>query len=203
MRTGRRPGDPGTREAILQAARDAFGRRGYTATSLRAVAASAGVDPALVLHYFGSKQALFVAAVELPIRPREVLPPVLAGDPDGIGVRLVRFFVGVWDTAATRSQFLALIRSAVSDEAAARLLRDLLTADGPEAVIRDLGYPQAELRGALVGSQLVGLAFTRYVVRLEPLASADAETVAALVGPTVQRYLDGDLPDPPTTKERP
>jgi hypothetical protein len=109
----------------------------------------------------------------------------------------------VWDTAATRSQFLALIRSAVSDEAAARLLRDLLTADGPEAVIRDLGYPQAELRGALVGSQLVGLAFTRYVVRLEPLASADPETVAALVGPTVQRYLHGDLPDPPTTKERP
>jgi hypothetical protein len=103
---------------------------------------------------------------------------------------------------ATRNQFLALIRSAVADEPAARLLHELLTADGPEAVIRELGYPDPEVRGALVGSQLVGLAFTRYVVRLEPLASADPETVAALVGPTIQRYLQGDLPVPTTEEQR-
>ena len=201
-RTGRRPGDAGTREAILDAAREAFGRRGYTSASLRAVAAAAGVDPSLVLHYFGSKQALFVAAVDLPIRPREVLPGVLAGDPAGAGARVVRFFVGIWDAAANRGAFLALIRSAVSDEPAARMLHDLLTADGPEAALRDLGFPDPELRAALVGSQLLGLALARYVVRLEPLASADADAVAALIGPTVQRYLHGDLPVP-TPEERP
>jgi AcrR family transcriptional regulator len=92
-RTGTPAGRSRTRAAILQAARAAFGERGYAATSLRAVAAAAAVDPALVLHYFGSKQALFVAAIDLPIRPREVLPPVLAGDPATVGFRLVRFFV--------------------------------------------------------------------------------------------------------------
>ncbi|MFC8849074.1 MULTISPECIES: TetR family transcriptional regulator [unclassified Micromonospora] len=193
-RTGRRPGNPGTREAILDAARAAFAQRGFDAASIRSIAAAAGVDPALVHHYFGSKDQLFVAAMGAPLDPGELLPQVLAGDADGVGERLVRTFLGVWDSPAGTAG-VALLRSAVSNEWTARLLREFLVTQVLRRVLHHLDVDPAELplRGSLVASQLIGLALMRHVVRLEPVASAPPETLVAAVGPTIQRYLRGEL----------
>ncbi|MEV4202408.1 TetR family transcriptional regulator [Micromonospora globbae] len=194
-RTGRRPGNPGTREAILDAARAAFAERGFDAASIRAIAGTAGVDPALVHHYFGSKDQLFLAAMQAPVDPRELLPTVLAGDPGGIGERLVRTFLAVWDSPAGTAG-VALLRSAVSNEWTARLLREFVVTQVLRRVLNHLDVAPAELplRGSLVATQLIGLAMIRYVVRLEPVASAAPETLVASVGPTIQRYITGDLP---------
>jgi len=191
-RTGRRPAGSSSREAILSAARQALGRYGYDGTTVRGIAADAGVDPALVHHFFGTKQGLFVAAMDFPVDPSTVLPALLAPGVEGLGERLVRFFLSVWE-AGDRSPFLALIRGAVSHEESAALLREFVTREVLGRVAAAVNESQPQLRATLVGSQLVGLAMARYVIKLEPLASADPETVVAAVAPTVQRYLAGSL----------
>jgi AcrR family transcriptional regulator len=195
-RTGRRPGISGTREAILDAARRAFAEHGYQHATIRGVADLAGVDPALVHHYFGTKQELFVAAVQLPINPVERLTAVLAEDPDEAGRRMVETFLSVWDHAADQSPLLALVRSAVGDEHAAAMLREFITEEVLGQIAHRLGSADARLRATLVGSQIIGLAMARYIVKVEPLASATPAQVVAAVGPTLQRYLTGDLADP-------
>ncbi|MEU1249965.1 TetR/AcrR family transcriptional regulator [Micromonospora arida] len=194
-RTGRRPGNPGTREAILDAARTAFAERGYDVASIRGIAATAQVDPALVHHYFGSKDQLFLAAMNFPVDPGQLVPKVLAGDRDGVGERMVRIFLGVWDSP-TGSAAQALLRSAVSNEWTARLLREFVTTQLLRRVLENLDVDPVELplRGSLVATQMIGLAMMRHVVRLEPVASADPETLVAAIGPTIQRYLTGPLP---------
>ena len=192
-RTGRRPGVSGTREAILDAARRAFAEQGYQHATVRGVADLAGVDPALVHHYFGTKQGLFVAAMQLPVNPVEQLTAVLAEDPGQAGERMVEVFLSIWDHAADQSPLLALVRSAVGDEHAAAMLREFITEEVLGPVAHRLGSPDARLRATLVGSQIIGLAMARYIVRVEPLASAPAAQVAAAIGPTLQRYLTGDV----------
>jgi AcrR family transcriptional regulator len=192
-RTGRRPGNSGTREAILDAARRAFAERGYQQATIREVAGMAGVDPALVHHYFGTKQNLFVAAVEIPVNPIEAFVSLVGEDPETLGERLLTLFLSVWDRADNRSPVLALMRSAVSEERAAAMLREFITEEILGRIARQLGTPDATLRTSLVASQLVGLIMSRYVLRVEPLASARAEVLVAAVGPTLQRYLTGDL----------
>jgi AcrR family transcriptional regulator len=192
-RTGRRPGASGTREAILDAARRAFAELGYQQATIRGVAELAGVDPALVHHYFGTKQALFVAAVQLPVNPVEQLTAVLADDPEQVGQRLVEAFLSIWDHAADRSPLLAIVRSAVGDEHASAMLREFITEEVLGPIAHRLGSPDARLRATLVGSQIIGLALARYIVKVEPLASAPVAQVAAAVGPNLQRYLTGDL----------
>ncbi|MDP9241509.1 MAG: TetR family transcriptional regulator [Actinomycetota bacterium] len=193
-RTGRRPGGSGdSRAAILAAARQALARHGYDRATVRGIAADAGVDPALVHHFFGTKQGLFAAAMEFPVDPAAVLPGLLAPGIDGLGERLVRFFLSLWDSADGFSPFLGLIRGAVSHKESAALLREFVTREVLGRVAAAVNESQPELRATLVGSQLVGLAMARYVVKLEPLASADPETIVAAVAPTVQRYLAGPL----------
>ncbi|NLU77536.1 TetR family transcriptional regulator [Micromonospora sp. HNM0581] len=194
-RSGRRPGNPGTRDTILDAARSVFAERGFDASTIRTIAAAAGVDPALVHHYFGTKEQLFLAAMRFPVNPGELLPTVLAGDRAALGERLVRMFLTVWDSPAGAAG-VALLRSAVSSEWTARLLREFLTTQVLRRVLDHLDIEPAEvpLRGSLVASQLVGLALMRYVIRLEPVASTPPETLVATVGPTVHRYLTGELP---------
>ncbi|OWV10224.1 TetR family transcriptional regulator [Micromonospora wenchangensis] len=193
-RTGRRPGNQDTREAILAAARSAFAERGFDAASIRQIATAAGVDPALVHHYFGSKEELFRATVDIPVDPGALLPAVLAGDPDGIGERLVRTFLGVWDSPAGGAA-VALLRSATNSEWTARLMREFLTTQVLRRVLDQLDVDPAELplRGGLVATQMIGLAMMRYVIRLEPVASATADTLAAALGPTIHRYLTAPL----------
>jgi AcrR family transcriptional regulator len=195
-RTGRRPGVSGTREAILDAARRVFAEHGYQQATIRDVARLAGVDPALVHHYFGRKQELFVAAVQLPVNPAEQLMGVLAQDPEQAGERMVELFLSVWDHAADQSPLLALVRSAVGDERAAAMLREFITEEVLGQIAHRLGSPDAKLRATLVGSQLMGMAMARYIVKVEPLASAPAAQVVAAIGPTLQRYLTGDIAAP-------
>jgi AcrR family transcriptional regulator len=196
VRTGRRPGNQDTREAILTAAREAFAERGFDGASIRAIATAAGVDPALVHHYFGSKDQLFLAALQVPINPAELLDKVAAGDRADVGERLVRAFLSVWDSPAG-SAAIALVRSAVGNEAMAKLLRQFIVDRLVRGAVVRMGVDKSEapLRATLVASQMAGLVMIRYVLKAEPLASANPDVVAATIGPTVQRYITGPLPD--------
>jgi AcrR family transcriptional regulator len=191
---GRRPGTSRTREAILAAARKQFADRGYERASLRAIAAQAGVDAALISHFFGSKQRLLVAAVELPFDPRRLVPEVLAGPRRSIGERLARAVVSLLEDPEARSRVTSLVRAAATEPAAARMVRDLLTRRVFGPVARQLGADNALLRANLAGSQVVGLVMARYVVGVEPLASLPAADLVTAIGPTFQRYLTGPLP---------
>jgi AcrR family transcriptional regulator len=192
-RGGRRPGNPGTREAVLAAARAAFAERGFDGATIRQIATAAGVDPALVHHYFGTKDELFLAAVDAPADPDALLPEVLAGGREELGANMIRLFLRVWD-GPMQAAGLALVRSAVGNETAARLLREFLVTRVLRRVVATLDVPQAErdARGAMVAAQLVGLVMARYVLKIEPLASTPADSLVATVGPTLQRYLTGD-----------
>jgi AcrR family transcriptional regulator len=192
-RTGRRPGRSGTREAILAAARESFTASGYDKASIRDIARRAGVDPALVHHYFGSKQELFTAAIELPLDIAAVLETVLEGDRERVGERVIGLVLAVWDSQVDRSPLIALVRSAVTSEDAARMLREFLASVLFARLAEALEAPDAPLRASLVASQVMGLLLARYIVRVEPIASAPAPVVVAAVGPTLQRYLTGDL----------
>ena len=198
-RTGRRPGESGTREAILQAAKQSFGTSGYTGTTIRGIARAAGVDPALVHRFYGSKESLFAATLELPADPSVLLPALVAEGTDGLGERVVRTFLTIWDATPGQGPMLALLRSAVSDEAAAALLRDFLTSVAMGPLARAAGQDEPELRASLVGSQLLGLAVARYVLRLQPLAAGSVDELAPILGPTLDRYLTGALSPGPST----
>lgn len=193
MRTGRRPGDSGTRAAILEAARRRFWSEGYDGATIRAMARDARVDPALVHHYFGSKEELFAAAMEIPVDPGKLVEAVLDGPRGELGTRLVRTFLSVWDSAPGDHPFRSLVRSALANEHAASMLREFVTSTVLQRLAEKLRVPDARLRASLVGSQLVGLGMIRYVLEVEPLASARADELVDLVGPTVQRYLTGKL----------
>jgi len=191
--SGRRPGESGTREAIRAAAARLFSEQGYDRTSLRAVAAAAGVDPKLVAHYFGTKQRLFLAVVELPFDPAVAVPAIFAGPRKEIGERLARFFVGVLENPEGRRRMTGLVRAAASEPEAARLVRELIGREVVGRIVEELEVDDAGLRASLVGSQLVGLAMARYVVGIEPLASLRPEAVVAAIAPNLQRYLTGPL----------
>lgn len=190
---GRRPGGPDTRGQILAAARKSFAEKGFGGTTIRAVAVDAGVDPALVHHYFGAKDDLFLAALELPADPRKLLPTVFEAGVDGAGERLVRLFLSVWDEPHARLAMVAVVRTGLVQETEDSLLRQGLLRMVQRPLRAALPAADADRRVQLVVSQMVGLVVTRYLLVLEPLASMPAEELVAWVGPTVQRYLNGAL----------
>ena len=196
-RTGRRPGPGGTRGEILAAARAHFSRVGYEAGTVRGIATEASVDPSLILHYFGSKRGVFEAAVDFPADPAEFIPRLLAPGLDGLGERLVQFFLETWDSPAG-SPLMALIRSVVASEEAAALMRDFVSREVLGRLAGALKVDQPQLRASLAASTLIGMAMLRYVIKVEPLASARPEVVAGWLGPAVQRYLT----DPGVTARR-
>lgn len=174
-----------TRRTILEAARAAFAARGYEQTTIRAVAAQAGIDPSMVMRYFGSKAGLFAAA-----STTNLLVPDLRSVPRAKrGEFMVRHFVERWEHNPGDDTLVFLLRTAVTNDAVAVQLHakfnDLITAP-----IAALGYKEAERRGALIGIQLLGLALCRYVLHLEPIASADVDTLVADVAPAVQLHFD-------------
>ncbi|PTR39096.1 TetR family transcriptional regulator [Rhodococcus sp. OK611] len=190
-RSGRRPGNPDTKELILTAARNQFADSGFERTSVRSIAAEAGVDSALVHHYFGTKRALFLAAVDMPVDPQVILSAVLDAPIEEIGELLLRGVLGVWESPQGTA-VLAAFRAAISGESTG-LVSNFLT----EVILRELvervDEPpgSGQLRATLVASQLSGLLITRYLLRLEPIASLSVDEVVVLIGPTVQRYLTG------------
>jgi AcrR family transcriptional regulator len=186
---GRRPGSPDTRGEILEAARREFGAQGYDRTSMRAVARAAGVDPALVHHYFAGKEDLLLAAMEVPFDPRTLLASVLEGPRDQTGERLVWAVLGEWDDPERQPRLLAVIRTAIASEASSHLLRDGFLRLILDQIASIPDVDDASRRGNLVASQIVGLIMARYVVGIEPLASMPADEVSASIGPTLQRYL--------------
>jgi len=192
-RRGRRPGAPDTRAAILAAARSSFAAHGFAGTSVRAVASAAGVDAALVHHYFGTKDDLFVAALELPVDPRAALAGALAEGPDGAGERMLRVFLSVWDDPDLQLPLLAIARG-MFEPGGHRLLSDGFLTAVIQPVGVALGLDRPEVRMPLVASQVIGLILVRYLLAVEPVASMPADDVVAIYAPTIQRYLTGPLP---------
>jgi AcrR family transcriptional regulator len=201
-RTGRRAGDSGTSEAILDAARTQFAEHGYRGATIRAIAAKAGVDPALVHHFYGTKEALFAAAMRLPIVPSQVLGAALeAGrDAPALGEHIVRTALTLWESPGLKDTFLGLFKSAATSEDAAVMLREFLAESilGTIARVTGIGGSSAEVqyRVGLVASQMMGLAMTRLILKLPAIADASIDEIAASIGPTLERYLTGELAIP-------
>lgn len=190
-RTGRRRGASGSREAILAAARTEFTARGYDRATIRGIARSAAVDPALVHHFFGTKAELFTSAMSVPVNPEEVLPAVLAPGVDGLGERLVRMFLTM--SSSPESPFPGIVRSAMTHDPSATMLREFVTREILGRLVRAIEADEPELRASLVASQLVGLGMARVIVGIEPIASTPDDVVVAAIAPTIQRYLTGPL----------
>ena len=192
-RRGRRPGGPDTRAAVLDAARKEFAALGYEKASIRGIARSAGVDSALVHHYFGTKQQLFIAALDFPIDPDLVAQLLLTGDRATAGDRIVRFALSLWEEPAVRERLMAMLRTVAANDQVAELFRHFVQRELVARVSTAWGEEGAAVRVELVMSQIVGLAMARYVIGVEPLASAGIDDLAALVGPVLQHYLDADV----------
>jgi len=196
-RRGRRPAGEDTRAAIMAAARKQFAARGYEAATMRGIARDAGVDPRLVHHYFASKEEVFVEAMQFPVRPTTVIGPLVEAGPDGMGERLVRVFFAAWDGPDQRERIMALLASAATSPEGARMLREFVSQEILQRVAAVLPGPDARLRAELAASQMIGVAFVRYLIALDPLASAPVEQLIELLAPVVQRHLVGPLPADP------
>ncbi|HSJ61010.1 MAG TPA: TetR family transcriptional regulator [Jiangellaceae bacterium] len=196
-RVGRRPGRQDTRGGIVAAAREVFAERGYDGASIRQIAANAGVDPALVHHYFGTKEQLFLAVVQPPVNPADLVPRIVAGDPAKLGERLVTTFISMFESPVTAPAFEALLRGAFANRLSGKLIREFFAVQIIRRVVRELDAvvdaAELPLRANLAASQLLGLAATRYILKFEPIATVPRETVIAAVAPTLQRYLTGDI----------
>lgn len=193
-RGGRRRGESNTREDILAAAASQFAQSGYDRATLRAIAAEAGVDAKLIAHFFGNKQQLFIASVGLPMNPAELLSVMITGDRATMGERITEVLSSILEQPEIHQKVAALIRAASGEPEAARMLREFLTREvfGPAA--QKLELDNAQLRINLVGSQVVGLITARYIVGVEPLASAPPRMIATIIGETLRRYLLDPLP---------
>ncbi len=198
---GRRPsGGPDTREQILDAARILFAERGFERTTMRAVGEQAGVDPALIAHYFGNKDGLLNEALAMPVD----LPLLLADlDESRAGVDIVRRVLHLWDTSPQlRRRMVGLLRTGLSHEHAAVLLRGVLSRTVFATLKQYVVDDQRELRTTLIGSHIAGLLMARYIIRVPGLADADPEQIAVAVGPVVQHYLSGPITTVPARKVR-
>jgi len=188
-RSGRRPGAPDTREHIVAVARRAFGARGYDATSLRSIATEAGVDPGLLVHYFGSKEGVFRAAVEVAVQPGQLFQGLEGLSSQECAEQLVRRYLMVLGRDEPRDVVMGLIRSAVSNEHAADMLRDVLFQELLTSLESIIDAPNARLRASMIVAQLVGIATLKYVVRAGAVVQATDEEIVALVSPAIERYL--------------
>lgn len=194
-RTGRRPGAAGTqtREAILTAAKRLFAERGFDGASMRAIAAEAGVDAALITHFFGSKANLLSAAIDWPFDLDLELPRILSAGKDRAGENLVALFVCTWDNEGSRHPVITLLRAAMTEPSAAELMAEFMRTRLFGPLLAELGSDQTDVRANLVAAQLGGLALARYILRFEPLASAAPRDVIRWVAPSAQRYLTDPL----------
>jgi AcrR family transcriptional regulator len=177
------------RATILKAAADEFAERGYEASSLRAIARRAGVDPALVHHYFEDKRDLFAETIHAPFRPDRVVPGILAGPRGEVGEGVARYVLTELAAPAAQKRIALVLRTAIGHNPASRMLREFLVREVLHRVAEGVGGPDAELRATLAASQIVGLMMTRYVLKIEPIASAPVDELVARLGPVLQWHL--------------
>jgi AcrR family transcriptional regulator len=196
---GRRPlGSPDARQAVLDAARELFSELGFERTTMRAVAARAGVDPALIYHYFDDKDGLLFAALQPPVDAATVFAGLAAAADraraDRAGEELVRRLIGLWEERPEiREQMAAILRTGLSHDRAGRLLRDILSSFILAALGDVLADDRRELRAALIGSHIGGLMLARYILKVPGAAAASPEDLVQAIGPVIQRYLTGDI----------
>jgi AcrR family transcriptional regulator len=194
-RPGRPSGSSDTRERILTSALELFARNGIDRTSIRAVAAGAGVDAALVHHYFGTKQQLFAAAIDIPVDPMTVLVPMRAIPVSELGFTLPSVLLPLWDSELGAG-LIARLRSLIAGanvSLARSFLEEVITAEVASRVDNPPGTGM--IRAQFFATQLMGVVMARYIVKVEPFASLPAEQIVQTIGPNLQRYLTGDLPD--------
>jgi AcrR family transcriptional regulator len=196
VRAGRRPGTTDTRAVILAAAKAEFAEKGFDKASVRGIARAAKVDPALVHHYFGSKDDLLLASLEAPFDPRQIIASLTEAGADGLGRRIAETFLTVWDDEHQRVPFVALFKSAMTTPAAADQLRNGIVRMVQVSVSAAIDTDDADLRSQLIVSQMLGMAMARYVLELEPLASTPREEVARRLGPVLQSYITGPVGGP-------
>lgn len=188
-RRGRRVGSPDTKALILDTARRRFAEQGYGGTSMRAIAAEAGVDPALIHHYFAGKRDLFIASLRLDVDPEAFSQSVADGSLSRAGERMMRAFTRIWEDPVARERLLALVKG-IGDPEGQDLLRDWLIGVVLEPLGERLGIDHARLRMSWVATQLVGIVVVRYVLEVDPLAASAPESLVATYAPTIQRYLE-------------
>ncbi len=188
---GRRPGQTETRDKILDAARRRFAEQGYDGATVRGIAADAGVNAALLHHFFGTKQRLFAESMNLPIDPSVMVPLILEGPEDQLGERLVRTFLSIWQAPEGRAPFLAMVRSATTNEQVATMMRQFLERTVLAKVAEARGVPKVRVAG--VAAQMMGFALLRYVIGLPPLVRASDEEIVAMLAPVAQYYLSADV----------
>jgi AcrR family transcriptional regulator len=190
-----------SKRKILAAARASFAANGYQRTTIRSIATEAEVDPSMIHYFFGRKDQLFAATMNLADSPREPISNLLAAGLDGLGVRLVRRFLEVWDAAERVEPLLIMARATNGTDASASMLREYIDQEFTAQLVVALDKPDAALRCDLVCAQLLGVAVARYSMKQEPLASADHDTLVAWLGPILQRILTD--PSPQLTRYRP
>jgi AcrR family transcriptional regulator len=188
---GRPPGDSDARERIAAAAMHEFGEHGYDGATMRAIAARAEVDPALVHHYFGAKADLFAEVAGIPVRPDIEVPAILRGGHDDAGERIVRFVLEAFERPDVRKRGVMVLRTAISGKLTGPLVSGFLSRELLPRIAAELDAPDAELRASLAASQIAGLIIARYVVGLPAMRDAAVDDLVERIGPTVQRYLFG------------
>lgn len=192
-RTGRRPGATQTREQILEAAREQFAEMGYNGATIRGIARRAGVDPALVHHFFGAKDQVFIAAMQLPYNPADVVRRLVTAPGPDRAEALVRFFFDIWERPETRTPMVAMLRSATTHDHAATTVREFMSHVLQRHIAAEVGI--SPVRAGVVASQLFGLVVIRYVIGVEPLASASVEELVRICEPAISAILDAPEPD--------
>jgi AcrR family transcriptional regulator len=193
-RPGRPPGTSDTRDRILSSARNLFARNGIDKTSIRAIAKDAGVDPALVHHYYGTKTQLFAAAIHIPIDPMEVIGPLREVPVEQLGSVLPSILLSLWDSEMGKG-FIAELRSLLAGNEVTLIrsfLQEVITAEVGSRVDNPPG--SGHIRVQFVASQLVGVVMARYILELDPFKSLPVEQIAETIAPNLQRYLTGELP---------
>jgi AcrR family transcriptional regulator len=192
-RTGRRPGASTSREDILEAARELFATRGYQAATMRAIAAKAGVDASLIVHFFGNKVNLLTQAIEWPFDPEVAMPRLLENGRRNVGRALAELAIRTWDEEGTRHPVFTLLRAGMTEPDAAEMLRNFMMHRLYSPLMEALGVDHPERRASLAVSQVIGVGIGRYVLEFEGLADAKSEDVIDWLAPTLQRYLTGKL----------
>lgn len=193
-KTGRRPGSVSSREALLEAARDQFMQHGYKGATLRAIASQAGADPTLIRHFFGNKDGLFAAVMQLPAGATQMLMDVFEGPENEWGVRLARAYLSLWDEPGTAEPLRAVLVSAFTNDQALEQFREVLVSVISDTAFRRLPQDNPGLRLTIAMSHLVGTALARYLMQAPALVEQSVDSIAELIGPTLQQYLTGPLP---------